>query len=119
MALGHDAKGNVTNDSMSGLTYSYSSENLMTGVSAGWNGFLRYDPLMRLYEGGMNSTTRWGYDGDEIIAEYTSSGALESRYVHGPGAEEPLVAYNSAGTAHSFRPTSAARSSRRPTAPAT
>ena len=53
LSLGHDAMGNVTNDSLSGLTYSYSSENLMTGVGAGW--FLRYDPLMRLAEGGTSS----------------------------------------------------------------
>ncbi len=36
------------------------------------------------------------YDGLDLIAEYDGSGTLTARYVHGPGADEPLVQY--AGT---------------------
>jgi hypothetical protein len=39
------------------------------------------------------------YDGDELIAEYNLSGALLRRFVHGPGADEPLVWYEGSGTA--------------------
>ena len=39
------------------------------------------------------------YDGQRLLAEYDStSGALLRRYVHGPGADEPIVWYEGAGT---------------------
>ena len=41
------------------------------------------------------------YDGLDLIAEYDSTGTLTARYVHGPGADEPLVQY--AGTSVSTR----------------
>jgi RHS repeat-associated protein len=44
------------------------------------------------------TTTRFLYDGAEMIAEYDGSNALLRRYVHGPGADEPLVWYEGAGT---------------------
>jgi hypothetical protein len=39
---------------------------------------LRYDPLGRLYEtsGGAAGTTRFLYDGDQLVAEYGGSGAM-------------------------------------------
>jgi RHS repeat-associated protein len=37
--------------------------------------------------------TRFVYDGDRLIAEYSSSGTLLRRYVHGAGVDEPLVWY--------------------------
>ncbi|MDX3775794.1 hypothetical protein QE250_16910 [Chromatiaceae bacterium AAb-1] len=33
------------------------------------------------------------YDGDKLVAEYNGSGTLPRRYVHGPGADEPLLWY--------------------------
>ena len=38
-------------------------------------------------------TTRFGYDGVDLIAEYDGSNALLRRYVHGPGSDEPLTWY--------------------------
>ncbi|OGQ95296.1 MAG: hypothetical protein A2521_03975 [Deltaproteobacteria bacterium RIFOXYD12_FULL_57_12] len=35
-----------------------------------------------------------------FIAEYNSNGALQRRYVHGPGLDEPLVWYEGTGTAN-------------------
>ena len=43
-------------------------------------------------------TTRFGYDGADRIAEYDSSTALLRRYVHGPGADDPILWYEGAGT---------------------
>ena len=43
-------------------------------------------------------TTRFGYDGDSLIAEYDVMNALLRRYVHGPGADAPLVWYEGNGT---------------------
>ncbi len=43
-------------------------------------------------------TTRFLYDGADMIAEYDASNALLRRYVHGPGMDEPLVWCEGAGT---------------------
>ncbi|MEQ1707980.1 MAG: RHS repeat-associated core domain-containing protein [Terricaulis sp.] len=44
------------------------------------------------------STTRFLYDGADMIAEYNGANALQRRFVHGPGVDEPLVWYEGAGT---------------------
>jgi RHS repeat-associated protein len=92
----YDTKGNLT--SAGSTTYAYSSENLLTSASGGIA--LAYDPAMRLYQtsGGSAGTTRFGYDGTTLIAEYNGSNALLRRYVHGPGTDEPLVWHEGSGT---------------------
>jgi RHS repeat-associated protein len=92
----YDAKGNLT--SAGTTTYAYSSENLLTSASGGIT--LSYDPAMRLYQtaGGTPGTTRFQYDGTNLIAEYNSSNVLQRRFVHGPGADEPIVWYEGSGT---------------------
>jgi RHS repeat-associated protein len=53
-------------------------------------------PLGRLHEvnkGTAATTTRFLYDGVDMIAEYSSTNAISRRYVHGPGSDEPLLAY--------------------------
>jgi RHS repeat-associated protein len=56
---------------------------------------LGYDPLGRLYQttNGASVTTQLLYDGDELVAEYDGAGSLLRRYVHGAGADDPLVWY--------------------------
>jgi len=92
----YDTKGNLT--SAGSTTYTYSSENLLTSASGGIT--LSYDPATRLYQtaGGSPGTTRFAYDGVALIAEYNSSNALQRRYVHGSGTDEPLVWYEGSGT---------------------
>jgi RHS repeat-associated protein len=90
----YDGRGNLT--SSGGATYSYSAENMM--ISGPNSSSLSYDPALRLYETvGGGVTTRFLYDGGEIVAEYNSSNALQRRYVPGPGNDEPVVWYE--GTA--------------------
>jgi RHS repeat-associated protein len=96
-ATAHDAKGNLTFDPTSGKTYSYSSENLLTGSTGGTAASLAYDPLLRLYQVSGAATTRFAYDGVDMIAEYDGAGTLQSRIVFGPGVDEPLVRYDAAG----------------------
>ena len=43
--------------------------------------------------------TRFLYDGDELVAEYTGTGTLLRRYVHGNGADDPLIWYEGAALA--------------------
>jgi hypothetical protein len=48
---------------------------------------LHYDPLGRSLEvAGGGSTARFLYDGDELLVEYNTVGAMLRRYFHGPGA---------------------------------
>jgi len=59
---------------------------------------LAYDPLGRLRQVSASSVaTDFLYDGDSLVAEYSSGGTLLRRYVHGPGIDEPLVWYEGAG----------------------
>jgi RHS repeat-associated protein len=93
----YDGRGNLT--SAGGATYGYSSENMLTSATGGIA--LAYDPMLRLQQtsGGSAGTTKFGYDGQSLIAEYDSSNGLLRRYVHGPGSDEPLVWYEGTGTA--------------------
>ena len=44
-------------------------------------------------------TTQFLYDGDALVAEYNGGGVMKNRYVHGDGADDPLVWYPGNGTA--------------------
>ena len=89
-ALGYDGRGNLTSSGAN--VYTYSSENFLTTGPAGAT--LAYDPLGRLHETtGAGATTRFLYDGTDMIAEYNGSNALQRRYVHGPGSDEPIMWY--------------------------
>jgi len=90
--LGWDANGNLTADGST--TFVYDTENRLTGASGAKSATLTYDPLGRLYQATTGSTTtRFLYDGDRLIAEYSTGGAIQRRYVHGAGVDEPLVWY--------------------------
>src|SRR3546814_1674693 len=59
-----------------------------------------YDPLGRLYDDVPGSnTTRFLYDGDELVAEYNGPGTLLRRYAHGKNVDDPVVWYEGTGTA--------------------
>jgi RHS repeat-associated protein len=89
-------RGNLTNDGSSAFTYDI--ENRLVSASGAKVAGLRYDPLGRLYEtsGGAAGITRFLYDGDELVAEFNSAGALLRRYVHGTGVDDPVIWYEGA-----------------------
>ena len=96
----YDANGNLTSDGSS--TYVYDIENRLVGRSGAGSATLYYDPLGRLFEtSGASGTTRFLHDGDELVGEYDgtagSAGGLLRRYVHGPGADDPLLWFEGAG----------------------
>jgi RHS repeat-associated protein len=65
---------------------------------------LSYDPLGRLAEvSGPAGTTRFLWDGLDLIAEYDGAGVLQKRYVHGDAIDEPLAAYSCASLGWSCR----------------
>ena len=91
----YDANGNLTNDGVKTYTYDIYNQ-LKSATGAGTFG---YDPAGRLYYNivGAASTT-FSYDGNEIAAEYDGTGALQRRYVRGPGVDETIVWYEGSGT---------------------
>ena len=69
-------------------------ENRLTTAGGAAAVTLSYDPAGRLstvVSGG--AMTRFLYDGDALVGEYDATGALLQRYIHGPGADEPLTWY--------------------------
>jgi RHS repeat-associated protein len=92
----YDANGNLTGDGAS--AYVYDVENRLVSGSGATPATLVYDPLGRLYQtsGGSAGTTRFLYDGDELVAEYSSSNAMLRRYVHGAGTDDPMFSYEGA-----------------------
>lgn len=97
-AFGYDGRGNLTSDG-SGTTYSYNVNNLLTSVASVVTSTLTYDAENRLLSVTKNGTsTRFLYDGPDLIAEYDGGNALLRRYVHGQGTDNPLVWYEGATT---------------------
>ncbi|MEX1221394.1 MAG: RHS repeat-associated core domain-containing protein [Idiomarina sp.] len=97
-SITYDSNGNLK--SYDGWSYNYNAHNrLISATKSGKNLALGYDASGRLYSSTYNGTqTRFLYDGDELVAEYNSSGTLLRRYVHGVGTDDPLVQYNGSGT---------------------
>ncbi|MBV6416087.1 MAG: tRNA3(Ser)-specific nuclease WapA [Steroidobacteraceae bacterium] len=97
-----DANGNLTSDGAS--TFGYDTENRLVSASGAKTGSLAYDPLGRLWEASTASgVTRFVYDGDRLIGEYSSAGTVLRRYVHGAGVDEPLVWYEGAAVSAANR----------------
>lgn len=94
ITFSYDANGNLTSDGTN--TYGYDVENRLTSRSGGLN--IAYDPNGRLWQtsGGASGTTRYLYDGDELVAEYNGAGAMLRRYLHGPGDDDPILWYEGA-----------------------
>jgi RHS repeat-associated protein len=101
----YDSKGNVSSHNHWGVrTFSWTSENLLAGTTvaspaSSWT--FGYDPLGRLAGSAAYGGSQLLYDGDTLIGDqYTSYGS--SRYVHGPGTDEPLVSVNASTGARSW-----------------
>ena len=90
----YDGRGNLT--SAGATAYVYDSKNQLT--TAGGTTTLTYDGLGRLNAIAGSVTTRFVYDGQDLIAETSGSNAILRRYVHGPGTDEVLVWYEGSGT---------------------
>ena len=93
----YDLNGNLTSDGST--SYIYDAENRLIGASGGVNATFVWDPRGRLYQSTGSSTTRFLYDGDELVAEYDASGSLLRRYIHGSSNDDPLVWYEGSGLA--------------------
>ena len=95
-SFSYDANGNLIGDGT--RAYGYDAENRLVSGPNGTT--LSYDPQGRLWQvTGASGVTRFLYDGDQLTAEYDTAGNMLRRYVHGPGADDPQVWYEGAGTA--------------------
>lgn len=97
----YDLNGNLTSDGS--ISFVYDVENRLVSASGAKSASLSYDPLGRLFStsGGSAGTTRFLYDGDELVAEYDAAGTLLRRYVHGIATDDPVLWYE--GTALASR----------------
>jgi RHS repeat-associated protein len=88
----YDANGNLSSDGSTGFVYD--AENRLVSASGAKNASLSYDPLGRLSQIMSGATTtRFLYDGDELVAEYDGAGNLLRRYVHGASVDDPQIWY--------------------------
>jgi RHS repeat-associated protein len=96
VTFAYDGRGNLAN---SGSTsYAYTSENRLATSSDG--SVLAYEPaggeLLQLSKGGVDK--RFITSGGQIVYELSApSSTMTARHVFGPGADEPLVSYDSSG----------------------
>ncbi len=94
---GYDPNGNRTRktDTAGETVYAYDDEQRLVRVET--NGGTQvttytYDPLGRRIEKNVNGTiSHYLYEGEDILLEYDQTGAVVTRYIHGPGIDEPLA----------------------------
>ncbi len=93
-------KGNLTNDGAK--TYAYDLENQLLSITGtGLTASYTYDPFGRRLSQTVNSTTtRFLYDGADLIQETNSSGTLQAAYAYGPSVDEPLRMVRGATTSY-------------------
>lgn len=92
----YDGNGNLTSDGTT--TYTYDVENRLVGASGGgFNGEIFYDPLGRVHKvRDGSSVTRFLYSAYDLVAEYSNTGTMRARFVHGLGAgDDALIGYSS------------------------
>jgi RHS repeat-associated protein len=95
---GYDCNGNLVNDGSRIFTYDAENRLVQVGTAPVSGSTVKlsvvYDPQGRiLTTTATGSTTRFLYDGDQLVGEYSSGGTRLRRYVHGPGVDDPLVWY--------------------------
>ena len=89
----YDKNGNLTDDGT--YLYYYDCENRLTDVNdqnAVVVASYKYDYQGRRVSktvGG--NTTKYCYDGDQVIAEYDGNDTLVRKFVYGPGIDEPIM----------------------------
>jgi RHS repeat-associated protein len=61
----------------------------------------KYDPFgRRIYKSSSNGTSIFAYDGDDLVEETNSSGAVGARYSQGLNVDEPLAMLRSSTTSY-------------------
>jgi RHS repeat-associated protein len=89
----YDANGNPgtwTPPGESARTLKFDALGRLVEITGGYSASYRYDPFgRRIEKTEQSTTTRYQYDGLDVVAEYGAS-QLEATYVFGPGMDEVL-----------------------------
>lgn len=94
-SIAYDGRGNLTQRGTD--SYAYSVENRLIAGPGGVT--VTYDPLGRISQVAQGShATRFEHLGARLIIERDGAGGVLRRYVHGPGADEPVIWYEGSGT---------------------
>ncbi len=97
----YDDNGNLTDDGT--YAYGYDAENRLISVDSGTTATYTYDHAGRRVSRTYNSvTTKYVYDGQQVIAEYDDSQTqgtfvLVRRFIYGPGIDEPICMIDCTG----------------------
>ena len=96
----YDKNGNLRSKALAGnaTTYGYDVENRVTSVAGGGpTASFEYSAEgKRMKRVSGSTTTFFGYDYagisgvDDVVAEFTSTGSVNTTYVHGPRVDDPL-----------------------------
>jgi len=90
--LSYDENGNLASDGL--LKYYYDCENRLMEVTDANDDAVasyRYDFVgRRISKTAGGVTTKYVYDGGQVIAEYNGSDTLLRKFVYGPGVDEPI-----------------------------
>jgi len=93
---GYDGRGNLTSNSARALNYDLQNHLTSTNYISP-SVALTYDPVGRLNQETVVTTTeQFLYDGNNLVAEYDSSGNCLRRFVPGRSVDETLVWYEGA-----------------------
>jgi len=98
----YDANGSLIGDGSN--TYGYDLENRLTSATIAGAGAvaLKYDPNGRLWQVIWSDVTiEYTHDGDSIVMEL--NGPNTYRYVHGPGADDPMFEYTNGTNRYSYQ----------------
>jgi RHS repeat-associated protein len=99
-----DYNGNTTSKTVSGNTtnYTWDFENRLASVvlpGTGGTASFKYDPFgRRIYKSSSSGTSIYAYDGQSLIEETNTSGAVVARYSEGVNIDEPLAMLRSSAT---------------------
>jgi RHS repeat-associated protein len=97
-SLTYDGNHNATG--ISGNTYSYDAANRLTSANSGTgSATFVFDPNDRLYQSSVGgSTTRFQYTGQQLVAEYDSSGAIVARHIPSLGQDDVIASWDLSST---------------------
>jgi YD repeat-containing protein len=100
----YNSNTQTTTDSTGITTYTWDFENRLTSVALpGTGGTInfKYDPFgRRIYKSSLTATSVYAYDGDNLVEEANSSGAVPARYEGTQNIDEPLAMLHGGGTSY-------------------
>jgi len=91
----YDNNGNLTDDGL--FKFYYDCENRLTDVNdqndtavASYSYDYAGRRISKTVYGSPDVTTKYCYDGDQVVAEYDGSDNLLRKFIYGPGIDEPI-----------------------------